>query len=990
MFYRSLLIFLTCLAAQNVFCQYTLSGHVFEEKTKNPIGYASVVINDIELWAITNESGGFLIKNVSKGNVKITVSCLGYVKRSYSVDVSDNTNGLIFYLPLDNLALKEVVVTAQNKSDDATSSHVIDRAGLDHLQMQGVSDVMGLLPGGQTNRVQTLATSDPQTIALRSASSTSEYGNTSFGTAIEVDGVRLSNNAFVDPNTSSSSKFSGTDTRNIASSNIESVELITGIPSVAYGDMSNGIVKINTRKGKSPYIIEMATNPNTKLFSLSKGFGLGKNAGTLNANLEKTNSISDPASPYTTYQRNSMSLLYENTFNRYKQPLTLTFGVTGNIGGYDNEADPDLFVNTYTKTRDNTYRIQAGMNYLLNKPYLTNLELGATYDYSDNLSKVNTNQSHAVPLPVLHGQTEGYFASTSYDENPNAAVLLSPTGYYYYEQLTDNKPITFTGNLKARLVKKIGSVSNNFMLGANFSRTGNKGKGVYYDNLQNAPDWREYRYDLLPYMNNMAVFLEDKANIRINKSVLQLVAGIRSDMTMIKGSAYGTVSSFSPRFNAKYTFPENKENFVENLSLRAGWGKAVKLPSFSTLYPEPVYTDKQSFSSGDYYAYFILPRLPRYNPDLRWQYSNQAEFGIDTRLKGVDISISVYDSKTLNAYQNSNYYDPYTYKFTNPTVIGDNFPIPAENRQFSTDQTTGIVTVSDKTGQEPSVVLPYTNYNTFNSNTYLYPINGSPSVRRGVEWTVDFGKIEALQTSIRWDGNYYYYKGLDETITPYMPNSTIKMSGGGDIPYQYIAFYPGGNGVGNGTEMKQLHSNLTFTAHIPAVRFIVSLRIESSLYNKTQNLSEYNGQPLGFVLDNNGDYFPSTTATNIYAGNQFVGKYPLYYISYDDMNTKIPFAQALLNAKNNGDTNLYNDLTQLVSKTNFNDYFNPQKLSAYAFASINVTKEIGNFVSISFNAINFLNTLQLVKSSQTNLNTSLYGSSNIPGFFYGLSLKLKL
>ena len=974
--------------AQIVFCQYSLSGRVFEEKTKKPIEYASVVIDDHELWAITNDKGEFLIKNVLNGDVGLTVSCLGYAKKTFNVNVSGNRDDLVFYLPQDNLTLKEVVVTAQNKIDELATSHVIDRAGLDHLQMQSVPDVMGLLPGGQTNRNLTLATSASQTIALRSTAAT-EYGNPSFGTAIEVDGVRLSNNAIVDPTNSATSRFVGSDTRNIASSNIASIELITGIPSVAYGDLSNGIVKISTRKGKSPYIIEMSTNPNTKQFSLSKGFSLGQNAGTLNANIEKTNSISDPASPYTTYQRNSLSLLYENTFNITKRPFTLTFGLTGNIGGYNDKADPDKFVDTYTKIKDNTYRIQAGLNYLLNKSYITNLELSATYNYSDKLSEVNTNKSSSSSVASLHGQSEGYFVSTVFADNPNAPIVLIPPGFWYEKRLTDNKPIDFTGNLKARLVKKTGIATNNFLLGANFTRTGNKGKGVYYDDLQYAPTWREYRYDLLPYMNNLAVFLEDRVTIPINKSVLQLVAGIRSDMTMIKGSDYGNVNSLSPRFNAMYIFPENKSGFVERFNIRAGWGKAVKLPSFSTLYPAPVYTDKLCFTSSvsgneNYSAYNIFPHLPKYNPDLKWQYSNQTEAGINTRLKGVDISISVFNSKTINAYQNSNYYDPFSYKFTDPKSL-DNVVIPPENRQFSIDQQTGIVTVSDKTGQNSSVALPYIDRNTFNSG--VYPINGSPSVRRGVEWTVDFGKIQTLQTSIRWDGNYYYYRGLDETVTPYVPNLTQVMSDG--RLYQYIAFYAGGNNVGNGTETKQLHSNLTFTAHIPALRFIVSLRIESCLYSKSQYLSEYNGQPLGFVLDNQADYFPSTTNTNIYAGNQFVGKYPLYFISYDDMNTKIPFAEALMNAKNN-DPNLYNDLARLVSKTNYDYYLNPQKLSAYAFASINVTKEIGNFASVSFNAVNFLNTLQLVKSSWTNLYSSLYGSSYIPGFFYGLSLRLKL
>jgi hypothetical protein len=35
-------------------------------------------------------------------------------------------------LPQDNLALKEVVITAKSKSGETATSYVIDRAGLDH------------------------------------------------------------------------------------------------------------------------------------------------------------------------------------------------------------------------------------------------------------------------------------------------------------------------------------------------------------------------------------------------------------------------------------------------------------------------------------------------------------------------------------------------------------------------------------------------------------------------------------------------------------------------------------------------------------------------------------------------------------------------------------------------------------------------------------------------------------------------------------------
>jgi hypothetical protein len=942
------------------------------------------VVADHALWAITNEKGEFLLKNVSGGEIRIIASCLGYARKTLDLKVTGDKRDLVLYMQEDNLALKEVVVTAQSKSDEITTSYLIDRKGLDHLQMLALPDVLSLLPGGQTNRNLHLATSTEQNIVLR-ASPTGEKGNPSFGTAIEVDGVRLSNNAAVGDG------ISGIDTRNIASSGIESVEVITGIPSVVYGDLTGGIVKINTRKGKSPLSVEASTKPNTKQVSMNKGFGLGKEAGVLNVNLEHTKSISDLASPYTSYDRNSLSLLYNNTFNKAAQPLTLTVGLTGNIGGYDSKGDPDAFVDTYTKAKDNTFRTHARLSYLLNLPWITNLEIGATLNSSNKQSEAKTNKSNSVSTTAIHGREEGYFVAGAFDENPDAAVVLIPPGYWYQTHITDSKPIEITADLKAKWVKKFGNSNNNILLGANFSRAGNRGKGSYYSDLRYAPTWREYRYDLLPRTNNLAVFLEDKTNLRINRSVLQLMAGVRSDMTFIKGSEYGTVRSFSPRFNTKYIFPEQKDRFVKNLSLRAGWGKALKLPSFAALYPAPSYRDILSFAPGTtsdgmaFYAWYIMPSKPQYNSELRWQHNSQLETGLEIKIKGATVNLSAHHTRTSDAYRSFSQYLPFSYKFTGNDALGEHFPIPSGNRQYVIDRTTGIVTVVDKTGLQPAQELPYKERRTFRT-VHKY-INDTPVTRKGLEWIVDFDEIKAIRTSVRLDGSWYNYRGLDETLEQYSPTAQNMADGN---PYKYVGIYAGGSSSSNGSETRKLNTNLTFTTHIPVVRMIISLKIETSLYNYTQRLSEYQGKVRGFAIDRDNTYFPSANQPEeIYNSDRYIALYPLYYVSFDDMNTLIPFAEKFEWARDN-DRTLYNELAKLVQSTNTGYYFNAARLSSYYSANISITKEIGDFASISFYALNFTNNMQRVKSSDTGLESSIYGSSYIPAFYYGLSLKLKI
>jgi outer membrane receptor protein involved in Fe transport len=269
---------------------YSVSGTVKEKATGNAVDFATVALLSSEQWAVVDAKGNFEIKNVPAGENKLSVSCLGFVTVDKTLNVNGNIAGLVIELEEDNLRLESAVVTAKDNTNSATTSRTIDKAALEHIQVTNVASVTGLLPGGSTS---TGSLTSLQTISLR--------GGGSFNTSIEVDGVRLSNN-------SSFSSTSGVTTNNIASANVESVEIITGVPSVEYGDMTAGVVKINTRKGRTPWQVTMTTSPSTKQVSLSKGFGLGttKNGwsrGVINASAEYAKSISNKMSPYTSYDR---------------------------------------------------------------------------------------------------------------------------------------------------------------------------------------------------------------------------------------------------------------------------------------------------------------------------------------------------------------------------------------------------------------------------------------------------------------------------------------------------------------------------------------------------------------------------------------------------------------------------------------------------------------------------------------------------------------
>ena len=80
----------------------------------------------------------------------------------------------------------------------------------------------------------------------------------------------------------------------------------------------------------------------------------------------------------------------------------------------------------------------------------------------------------------------------------------------------------------------------------------------------------------------------------------------------------------------------------------------------------------------------------------------------------------------------------------------------------------------------------------------------------------------------------------------------------------------------------------------------------------------------------------------------------------------------------------------MVVKTGLGYTFNANKYTPYFAAHFNLTKEIGDNVSISFQANNFFNNTMRVKSTWTNTKVSLYQNSMISKLYYGLSLRIKL
>ena len=916
---------------------WSVSGRIAEAGSDIPVTGAVVRIGEDYLWAVSDAEGGFTFRNVQAGKHVMEVSCLGFVNVVMEIDVTKDIEGLDIRLKESSLALDEVVVTAQKAKDGLSTSHNLGRDALNHLQLSNMTDVASLLPGGKT--INPDLTSENQ-FSLREGGS--NVGNSAFGTAVEVDGVRLGNNA-------SFGDMGGVDTRSVAVENIESIEVITGVPSAEYGDLSSGMVKINTRKGRTPVNLTFSVNPRTYQTSVSKGIDLQDNNGVLNLSAEWARAVKKLISPYESYTRSGLTLSYSNTFAKV---LRFEAGFTGNIGGMDSKDDPDAFTGEYEKERDNVFRGNTSLTWLLNKSWVTNLKLDASVNFNDNLYLYHKYESYGSSQPAVHAEQEGYFL----------AERLPLT--YFSDQIIDSKELDFAASLKYNWHKRWDDMKSLLKAGVQWKANGNVGEGEYYkDPSLAANGYRPRPYSQYPFMHNLSIYAEEHLTMPVASTKLEVTAGLRLENVFIKNSLYNKKTTLSPRFNAKW-------QLSDGLSIRGGWGITEKLPSYYILYPKQEYRDIQTygFSHGDQtsYIYYTQPYTVVYNPELRWQRNSNSEIGIDAEFADMKVSLVGFYNVTKGTYNFLNVYEPYSYDILQRP---EGFVMP-DNPQIKVDSQTGMMYVRGSQDEYWTPMDVKVTDRTFAKSTKQN--NGADVKRAGAELVVEFPEIKPLKTTFRLDAAYTYTKYLNEQLSAYYQKGWSHTTLA-DRSYQYLGIYAnGGNddSVTNGKITHNLDANLTAITHIPQARIIITCRLEATLLRRSRNLSQYNGAEYAFTVsetDNN------PTGGNIYDGKSYTAIYP---VSYMDLDGNVhPFTAAQATDP---------DFANLILKSDNIYTFAQDGYGMYMSANLSITKEIGDHVSLSFFANNFTNSRPYVKSMATGV-----GAIFTPVFYYGLTCRLK-
>ncbi|MCG8638931.1 MAG: TonB-dependent receptor plug domain-containing protein, partial [Desulfobacterales bacterium] len=340
--------------------------------------------------------------------------------------------------------MKEVVIVAQRGKNINTST-TLGNAAIEHVQPTSLGDILQLLPG---NLALNPDLSRPQQLAIREIGSDI---NSALGTAVIIDGAPISNDGNLQGISTALSSESGTgrastvagkgiDLRGIPTENIESIEIIKGIPSVVYGDLTSGAVVVKTKAGRAPLNLKVKTDPKIKQFAVGKGFLLSENS-SLNFDMEFLKSHQDLRSTFDSYDRLTGSIAWSKTFSKGNNPLSFNVKYSYFKTIDESKTDPDAMTNDEEyKAKENGSRINIHGTWQLNKKLATNIKYSFSLSttHQENYQKRYRSSSGLVGLSLAKVPGE------------NIGIYLPS------EQLTeltiDGRPLNIFGQITARKV----------------------------------------------------------------------------------------------------------------------------------------------------------------------------------------------------------------------------------------------------------------------------------------------------------------------------------------------------------------------------------------------------------------------------------------------------------------------------------------------------------------------------------------------------------
>ena len=935
------LLLLVCfgitLSAQNS-TQTGIGGKVYELDSHGkriPLGFATVYLPDYGMGATTTDDGLFSLDNVPTGKTRMQVQFVGKLPIDTLVNVSRNMR-LDFTLKNEDFKLEEVVVTATNSQAGRSTASNISRQAMDHLQATSLNDLLALMPGGLSQNSD-LSSSQQINIRQIASNSSGEQALNALGTAIIRDGAPVSNNSnlsAMNPTVSGgasalgggASPSGGVDVRSISTENIESVEIIRGIPSVEYGDLTSGAVIVNTKAGREPLRVKAKANPNVYQVSMGTGYELGKDKGAINVSADYAYNTSDPKATYQHYQRATAKVMYSNAFFDHKLRSNTSFDFIYGKDTRDRNPD-DESTQTTSEGQDVGFRLNTNGTWSINKGWLQNIRYVLSSSYTDKQSFYETaygSASAPYSMTTIDGAILSNFAGqhifdaegnqiTNFgsEDAKNYAVFLPSSYIGHYE--IDSREVNAFGKLTATLFKQSGKVNNRILLGADFKTDGNVGKGKTFDptapplrsNSNKNSSYRPRPYKDIPFIHQFGLFAEENFTWSIGKRDLRIQAGVRFDHASKVGSTW------SPRFNASFDL------IPRALTLSGGYGITAKIPTLLYLYPEKAYFEyvninelaNESIPENERLFMTTTKVYDTENRNLKVAKNHKAEIGLRLNVGKVSASVTAFQERLKNGYSldytfdtfNTFMYNEYTRNTNGDLVLASSLPI---------------------------------------LNSFYTPTNHLNVETQGLEFDINVGRIEAIRTAFQLNGAWMRTKSWSDSYHFYDNSGTAASS------RKPVAIYEGRTSK---SYRQQFATTLRATHNLPQIGFVVTFTAQAVWNQANWKTFGNDTIPVGYIsLNNEVTMFPE-------------GK----YTSTEQMKA------------DGFDYLLQNPNHSQAIKESYNPYF---------CFNMNVTKEISDMLRVLFFANNMFRSYPRMESKR---NPGTYTQLN-NRFFFGLELSLTL
>ena len=781
-----------------------ITGIVLDKATQEPMIGATITIGGSkEVAAVTDIDGRFTVL-VPDGE-SVTIAYIGYKT------LVDEAHDGVFLIESQTNALNEVVVTAQESQKLSTSS-VIGRQAMDHLQPSSFGDMIELIPGG---RAQDPHLTSPNTISLREAGGgDTNYATSSLGTSFMIDGAPISTNAnlqYVSGGTDNESlkrdfTNQGVDMRSISTDDIEKIEIVRGIPSVEYGDLTSGLVKIERKRGGNNVVARLKADMGSYLFYIGKGFEWQPRKLSLNISADYLDSRIDPRNTLENYKRFTLSTRLHKAWNGNRFNTTLAVNVDY-TGSFDNDkTDPDLnegAIDTYKSSYNRwammtTFSLRPNDYELWFKAF--NVTLSTSLD-NDNITREKFIQLRRATI-----------AATSMEPGESDAVIL-PYSYTTTHKV-DGKPFNLFMKVNVKLQVPSTKVSNSLMLGVDWNVDKNYGKGQIFDPtlpLYPGMSGRPRDISMIPASHTLSLYAEENLKTTIGGNTFEVVAGIRGSHMMNLSSRYALNSKiyWDPRVNIGWTFPQFKvDNDVGFVRISGGLGEHTKMPTIEHLYPEPVFIDlvqfnyyhpNEAYKRINIMTYVVDPT----NYDLCAARNFKWEVGTDINIAGNRLSLTYFRENMISGFRSTAIYAPFDYKLYDTSGIDGSV-------------ITGPPSMEGVPFEMARELVAHSKYS-----------NGSQTKKEGVEYTFASRRIEKIHTRLTINGAWFKTVHRNSVALMERPSQVV-----GDKQIPFVGIYKDMEGYTD----EMVNTNFTLDTDVPRLKLGFSISAQCLWYTSNQRL----------------------------------------------------------------------------------------------------------------------------------------------------------